>query len=217
MIPGMNLRRFSAGIAAHVIQRGNNRGRIFDSAKDSSFYLACLTEAAAASRLTVHAYVLMPNHVHLLATLGADDSLTRTMQSVGIRYTRYVNGTRERTGTLWEGRYRYCTISRDEGVIGCARYVEMNPVRNGLAPSPDVYRWSSYRANALGRVDALVEPHAAFMRLGSDDEARRAAYRALFETPSHALDDRLRAATQHGINLDEVDQIRKVGRPRRAA
>ena len=93
----------------------------------------------------------------------------------------------------------------------------MNPVRAGLAASPDVYRWSSYKANALGRADALLTRHETYLRLGSDDEARRSAYRAVFDESSLALDERLRAATNRGIGLDEVDHIRKVGRPRKAA
>ena len=213
----MSFRGFSAGTTVHVLQRGNNKGRIFDSAKDSGLYLEWLTEAARAFGLSVHAYVLMTNHIHLLASLGSKDSLARTMQSVGIRYTRYFNGTRERTGTLWEGRYRSCVIARDDYFLACSRYIEMNPVRAGLAATPEVYRWSSYKANALGREDAFVTPHEVYQRLGTTDEARRRGYRDLFEKPSDAFDDRLRAATNRGIGLDEVDQIRKVGRPRKAA
>lgn len=213
----MSNRGLSPGMTVHVIQRGNNKGRIFDSAKDSALFLAWLTDAAKGFGVSVHAYVLMTNHIHLLATLSTKNSLARTMQSVGIRYTRYFNATRERTGTLWEGRYRSCVIDRDEYFLGCSRYIEMNPVRAGMAAAPDVYRWSSYKANALGREDALVSAHDTYMRLGVTDDARRASYRALFETPSQAFDDRLRAATNRGIGLDDVDTIRKVGRPRKAA
>jgi putative transposase len=213
----MSFRGFSPGTTVHVIQRGNNKGRIFDSAKDSALYLDWLTDAALAFGLSVHAYVLMTNHIHLLASLGSKDSLARVMQSLGIRYTRYLNGTRERTGTLWEGRYRSCVIERDDDFLACSRYIEMNPVRAGLAPAPEVYRWSSYKANALGRDDALITHHEIYQRLGATDDARRIAYRALFEQATQAFDDRLRAATHRGIGLDEVDQIRKVGRPRKAA
>ena len=213
----MSYRGLAPGMTVHVIQRGNNRQRVFDSAKDSAFFLAWLTEAATTYGLSVHAYVLMSNHIHLLATLSAKDSLARAMQSVGIRYTRYFNATRTRTGTLWEGRYRSCAIDRDDYFLGCSRYIEMNPVRAGLAAAPDVYRWSSFKANALGREDALVTPHETYLRLGTSDDERREGYRALFEQPSQAFDDRLRAATNRGIGLDEVDQIRKVGRPRKAA
>ena len=213
----MSFRGFSPGSTVHVIQRGNNKARIFDSAVDSGPFLDWLCDAARTYGLSVHAYVLMTNHFHLLASLGSKDSLSRAMQSLGIRYTRYFNGTRARTGTLWEGRYRSCPIARDDYFLACSRYIEMNPVRAGLAPAPDVYRWSSYKANALGREDVLVSPHETYRRLGASDEARRSAYRALFEKPADGFDDRLRAATNRGIGLDDVDRIRKVGRPRRVA
>ena len=213
----MSNRGLSAGMTVHVIQRGNNKARIFESARDSALYLEWLGEAAATYGLAVHAYVLMTNHIHLLCSLANKNSLARTMQSLGIRYTRYFNAAQTRTGTLWEGRFRSCVIDSDAYFIGCSRYIEMNPVRAGLAPSPDVYRWSSYKANALGRADALLTRHETYLRLGSDDEARRSAYRAVFDESSLALDERLRAATNRGIGLDEVDHIRKVGRPRKAA
>jgi len=213
----MSNRGLSAGMTVHVIQRGNNKARIFESARDSALYLEWLGEAAATYGLAVHAYVLMTNHIHLLCSLANKNSLARTMQSLGIRYTRYFNAAQTRTGTLWEGRFRSCVIDSDAYFIGCSRYIEMNPVRAGLAASPDVYRWSSYKANALGRADALLTPHETYLRLGSDDEARRSAYRAVFDESSLALDERLRAATNRGIGLDEVDHIRKVGRPRKAA
>ncbi|MCA0200816.1 MAG: transposase [Proteobacteria bacterium] len=204
-------------MTVHVIQRGNNKGRIFETAKDSGQFLAWLTEVAETYGLSVHAYVLMTNHFHLLATLESKDSLARTMQSLGIRYTRYFNTVNERSGTLYEGRYRACVIDRDDYFLGCSRYIEMNPVRAGMAASPDVYRWSSYKANAAGREDALVTRHDIYLRLGHDDETRRASYRALFEVPSQAFDDTLRAATNRGIGLDDVANIRKPGRPKKAA
>ncbi len=213
----MSNRGLSAGMTVHVIQRGNNKARIFESARDSALYLEWLGEAAATYGLAVHAYVLMTNHIHLLCSLANKNSLARTMQSLGIRYTRYFNAAQTRTGTLWEGRFRSCVIDSDAHFMGCSRYIEMNPVRAGLAPTPDVYRWSSYKANALGRPDALLTPHETYLRLGTDDEGRRSAYRAVFAESSLALDERLRAATNRGIGLDEVDHIRKVGRPRKAA
>ena len=204
-------------MTVHVIQRGNNKARIFESARDSALYLEWLGEAAQTYGLAVHAYVLMTTHVHLLVSLSGKNSLSRTMQSLGIRYTRYFNAAHTRTGTLWEGRFRSCVIDSDAYFIGCSRYIEMNPVRAGLAPSPEVYRWSSYRANATGRAEDSLTPHETYLRLGTDHEERWSAYRAMFAESSVAFDDRLRAATNRGIGLDEVDHIRKVGRPRKAA
>ena len=89
----------------HVIQRGNNRDLIFAADADYQFYLRCLHEAADTHSVTVHAYVLMTNHVHLLVTPATESSLSKTLQSIGRRYVQYFNFTYQRTGTLWEGRY----------------------------------------------------------------------------------------------------------------
>lgn len=211
----MAYRSFLPGTTVHVIQRGNNKGRIFYAAHDSALFLEWLTNAAAVYGLAVHAYVLMTNHIHLLATVGTRDSLARTMQSVGIRYTRYVNATQNRTGTLWEGRYKSCVIDRDDYLLACARYIEMNPVRAGMATTPDVYRWSSYRANALGREDALVTPHPLYDNMGATPTARQEAYQALFDQPSATFDDTLRTATQRGVAVSAVGTERPRGRPRK--
>jgi putative transposase len=185
--------------ALHVVQRGNNRQAVFFDDEDRRRYLEWLAEAAGAHGCTIHAYVLMTNHVHLLVTPGDPDSLPRTMQSLGRRYVRYVNGAYRRTGTLWEGRYRAAPIDSDVYLLACCRYIELNPVRARIAPHPRAYRWSSYRAHALGSADPLVRPHAIYQALGRGPAQRQAGYRALFRD---ALDqsflDELRAATQGG-------------------
>lgn len=99
----------------HVIQRGNNREPIFAADADYHFYLRCLQEAAETHSLTIHAYVLMTNHVHLLVTPRTEVSLAKTLQSLGRRYVQYFNFTYQRTGTLWEGRYKSTLI--DSGRI----------------------------------------------------------------------------------------------------
>jgi REP-associated tyrosine transposase len=100
----------------HVIQRGNNRQAIFFADEDYARYRRWLVEATADYGLMVHAYVLMTNHVHLLATREHAESLPRVMQSLGRRYVRYVNAAYRRTGTLWEGRYRAAPI-RERGLF----------------------------------------------------------------------------------------------------
>src|SRR5260221_6441396 len=87
----------------HVIQRGNNRGAIFFAVEDYARYHDWLAEAAGRYFCRIHAYVLMTNHVHLLVTPQEEDSLPRTLQSLGRRYVRHVNASYRRSGTLWEG------------------------------------------------------------------------------------------------------------------
>lgn len=195
-------RYFVPGQALHVIQRGNDRKAVFFAEGDYIRYREWLGEAAKANGLRVHAYVLMTNHVHLLVTPDAAQSLPRTMQSLGRRYVRHVNTRHGRTGTLWEGRYRAAPIDTDEYLIACCRYIELNPVRAGMTDHPRRYRWSSYRAHAEGRDDALAAFHPVFRRLGRTAQARQDAYRALVkETLDPAFMAAVRAATNGGWAL----------------
>ncbi len=197
-------RYFVADQPLHLIQRGNNRQPIFFEKENYERYREWLAEAAAEYGCVLHAYVLMTNHVHLLATPKKKDSLPRLMQSLGRRYVRYINGEKGRTGTLWEGRYRAAPIDSDEYFLACCRYIELNPVRARLADHPRDYPWSSYAAHALGKPDELVGDHPLFRRLGRSKAERQKAYRALFRSKlDEAFIDELRAATNGGWALGD--------------
>ena len=196
------LRHYLPGIPAHIIQRGNNRQACFYAEPDYRFYLDCLEQAAADHGVAVHAYVLMTNHIHLLLTPDTEDGVSRTLQAVGRRYVQYINQTYRRTGTLWEGRHKASLIDSERYLLSCYRYIELNPVRAGMAADPGAYRWSSFRAHAWGRTDDVIQDHALYRALGAMPSARQAAYRAFVQT---CLDDaeltRIRAATQQGLPL----------------
>ena len=189
-------------IPVHVVQRGNNRQPVFFDDAGRRAYLAWLGEAAGRYGCAVHAYVLMTNHVHLLMTPARAGAVGRTLQYVGRRYVPYVNRMTGRTGTLWEGRYRANLIEAERYLLLCHRYIELNPVRAGLAAAPVDYVWSSYAANALGEKDPLVTPHPVYLALGRGPKTRRKAYAALFaETlPEDPVDDLL-AAVHSGTPL----------------
>ena len=190
-------RVFLPGHPVHVIQRGNNRGQVFFGAKDAQIYLDWLREAATEHGIAVHAYVLMTNHIHLLVSPETAHSLPRAMRHVNWRYSRYINDTQSRTGSLWEGRYRASLIEADDYYFACSRYIELNPVRAGLAKAPNAYRWSSYKANAEGKADALISPHRLYTDLAATPEARAEAYRSLFEG---ALSDTALGAIRDALN-----------------
>ena len=119
------------------------------------------------------------------------------MQSLGRRYVGRFNSLRERTGTLWEGRYKATLVDNEAYLFRCHRYVELNPVRAGVVTSPAEYRWSSYRANALGARDAIVTPHPMFLALADRPDERHDVYRRLFgETLSEDVVRAIRDATQ---------------------
>ena len=167
------------GYPHHLIQRGNNRQAIFDSEDDYGTLLAMVDENARKFEVEVHAYVLMTNHFHLLATPATATSLPSLMQAVGRGYVRHFNQKQGRSGTLWEGRYRSTLIQADRYLLACMVYIDLNPVRAGIAASAANYPWSSHRHYIGSREDRLVTPHSLFWTLGNTPFAREAAYAEL--------------------------------------
>lgn len=218
-----------AGIAQHVVQRGNNRQACFVADADFRAYLEWLAEAARASAVAVHAYVLMTNHVHLLVTPEADQAVSGMMQTLGRRYVRYFNHCYQRTGTLWEGRYKSALVQDHRYFLACARYIELNPVRAGMVEQPGDYSWSSFRSNAGGESSDLLTPHDEYKALGGNAEARCRAYRALFDQAVDPTTCRtIRSAVQSNLVLgndrfkDELEALTqrrvrpaKRGRPKK--
>lgn len=197
-------RLFISGVPQHLVVRGNDRQDIFQVDTDREFFLLSLKEAAAEYSLQVHAYVLMRNHVHLLAS-GADaESIPRTFQSVGSRYVHYFNRRYRRTGTLWEGRYKAALVQTEKYLFNCHRYIELNPVRAGLVADPGEYRWSSYRRHAYGLEDPIVTPHELVARLDSTAAGASSAYRGLFRTQlDPAFVAHIRDCTQNGWGVGD--------------
>ena len=184
------------GQPQHVILRGNNRNDIFCADADYQFYLEKLQLACATHACDLHAYVLMTNHVHLLITPHTEQSLPQAMQMLGRYYVQYHNYCYQRTGTLWEGRYKATLIDSESYLLTCMRYIELNPVRADMVAHPSEYPWSSYRYNALGQADELVTPHLEYRRLGKTEAEQQTAYRQLFKhrIPENCLTE-IREAT----------------------
>ena len=218
-----------AGIPQHVIQRGNNRAACFFADEDYQSYLDSLQQGAERYGCDIHAYVLMTNHVHLLATPADEESLAGMMRYLGSRYVQYVNYTYKRSGTLWEGRYKSSLIDSERYLLTCYRYIELNPVRAGMVKGAGDYKWSSYSAHALGQTNELIQDHSCYLALGLNEETRRTAYQALFR---HQVDEEtltgIREAVNRGIAFgserfkDEIEatlarSVRPgaVGRPRK--
>lgn len=165
----------------HVILRGNNRQAIFFSDLDREHLLATLAESALLYRVALHAYVLMDNHLHLLATPPTADALSRMMQSLGRRYVGWFNARHQRSGTLWEGRFRAGLIEGERHLLACMRYIELNPVRAGLCAEAAQWPWSS-AAHHLGLTRSpLVVEHEMYWQLGNTPFEREHAYREFLE------------------------------------
>ena len=170
------------GIPLHVIQRGNNRKRCFFRPSDYVSYLNTLLYARQRYKVAVHAYVLMTNHVHMLVTPENEDSVSRMMQFLGREYVMQINSAYSRTGTLWEGRFKSSLVDSENYCLTCYKYIELNPVRAGIVQSPADYRWSSFRANALGGRSSIIHPRPEWLKLGNSRRTRCRHYRSLFDT-----------------------------------
>ena len=184
------------GIPWHIIQRGNNRTACFFTDEDYALYLHHLKEQADKYGCDIHAYVLMTNHVHILLTPQEENSASLLMKHLGQRYVQYINRTYQRSGTLWEGRFRSCLTQNEAYVLACYRYIELNPVRAEMVKHPRNYPWSSYRFNAEGRANDILTPHDQYVRQALDERDRRKAYRGLFKAHvDDGIDDQIRSAT----------------------
>lgn len=130
------------GVAHHVTQRGNNREDIFFVDDDRRVYLRFLKESARRCGLSVSAYCLMTNHVHLIVTPAQENSLAKALGRTHLMYAQYVHKLHGRCGHFWQSRFYSCALD-DDHVHNAAAYVELNPVRARMHRLPWKYPWSS--------------------------------------------------------------------------
>jgi putative transposase len=220
------LRFIIPGMPVHIVQRGHNRSAVFFEDEDYLAYIGWLKQAASRYSCHVHAYVLMTNHIHILATPEDNKGITRMMQYIGRCYVPYINNKYGRSGSLWEGRYKASLVQEEAYLLRCMRYVELNPVRAGMVSGPGDYSWSSHHSNSYGGGgrDDFLDPHVIYQELAGDKVSRQAAYLALFESvESDEALKKINACWQTGVPLGdsrfkaEVETIlgRKVGYSRR--
>ncbi len=199
------------GYPHHIIQRGNNRQAIFASNDDYQTLLNLLLENAQKFKVAIHAYVLMPNHFHLLATPETSDGLPQMMQAVGRRYVRWFNDAQGRSGTLWEGRYKSTVIDTDQYLLTCMAYMDLNPVRAGLVGQAADYSWSSHGHFVGLRFDKLITPHPLVWGLGNTPFAREAAYADLVRGGiSTSQQVQLTDAALRGWALGDADFVKEL-------
>lgn len=189
-------------IPCHVVQRGNNRNPCFFTIDDYRHFLSCMHEAASATQVAIHAYVLMTNHVHLLLTPTDEFGISRMIQSIGRRYVQYINRKYDRTGTLWESRHKASPVEAEAYLLACYRYIELNPVRAGLVNKPEEYPWSSYLCHAFGDEDRLITDHPVFESLAVNREERARRYQDFVQTAMTETELRkIRNATKFSMPL----------------
>ncbi len=192
------------GALYHVILRGNDRQGIFFDDKDRIRFYFLIQEGIERFGHRIHAFCLMTTHVHLAIQVG-EVSLSRILQNLSFRYTRWVNWRHNRSGHLFQGRYKAVLVDVDAYLLELARYVHLNPVRAGMVTEPEDYPWSGHRAYlgleaipwlttewVLGelsvRLSAARRAYRGFVSEGKG-EGRRAEYHKGSDGDSRILGD----------------------------
>lgn len=168
-----------AGLPHHIIQRGHHQQPIVLDDEDRGLFLKILRESSIAHQVSIHAYALLDDHIHLLATPRAASGLSAMMQAVGRRYVAAFNRRHGRRGTLWEGRFRATVVEPERYLLPCMSYIELHAVRHGAVTEPEQFAWSSNAHHYGLRTDPLVSDHKLFWALGNTPFDREARYRAV--------------------------------------
>ncbi|ORU92255.1 MAG: hypothetical protein A6F70_02315 [Cycloclasticus sp. symbiont of Bathymodiolus heckerae] len=165
----------------HIMHRGNNRQSIFNSEDDMFRIKEDIAHGLKKSGCSLHAYVIMTNHLHFLVTPSSKEQLAVFMQAIANRYVRYFNALHKRTGTLWEGRFKSCLVDSHSYLFSLYKYIEMNPVMANMVSNASEYPWSSYAHNALGEADKLITEHCLYSQLSDVPKLKAPRYRDLFD------------------------------------
>ncbi|MEA1970111.1 MAG: transposase [Thermodesulfobacteriota bacterium] len=165
----------------HVLTRGNNKHDIFKNEEDFKKYIDILWKYKTRYKYKLYHYVLMTNHVHLvIETMEDGGELSQIMKGINLSYALHYKKKYSHTGHFWQDRFKSIIIAKDEYLLACGSYVELNPVRAGMVKDPKDYPWSSYKANAYGGKDDLIDKHIIFDNLSTDETARK-EYRAFVQ------------------------------------
>lgn len=195
-------RFYLPGVPVHIVQRGHCRDPVFFDRQDYATYLYRVKESAKKYNVSVHAFVLMTNHVHFLITPSVASSPSNFMQYIGRRYVPYINNKYGRSGSLWEGRYKASLVQEEGYFLKVMKYIELNPVRACMVDVPNLYRWSSFCHNGGTKAIEFITFHDVYMALGSSKSKRVEAYIELFKYDLCAEDMcRIRDTWQTGTPL----------------
>ena len=165
-------RLFAAGVLYHVIVRGNQRQKTFTAESDYQAYIERLARYRKKYDYVLHAYCLMPNHVHLLVE-SSEQPLAKFMQGLQQSYSQYFNLRHRKTGHVFEGRYKAILCQKDQYLLQLIRYIHLNPVRAGMVRSPERYRYSGDHAYLQGKATETIDPATVLSMLGGKQAYRR--------------------------------------------
>ena len=171
------------GAVCHIIQRGNNRQKIFREEEDYAMLLSLIKGYQDKIAFEVYNYCLMSNHLHILMKIIEKDDLSKLMQGVFQSFRFYYKRKYRYVGYLYQGRYKSKLIEKDSYLLECARYIERNPLRAGIVKDLATYKWSSYNFYVYGQKNDIITENPMYLTLDNDFIARQEAYGRYVLTP----------------------------------
>jgi len=211
----------------HVLTRGNNRQDVFEEDEDFRKYMGLLVLYKGKFHFKLYHYVMMTNHVHLVIEPSEEGgSLSEIMKGINLSYARHYKQKYGHTGHFWQDRYKSILVSKDEYLLACGSYVELNPVRAKMVKDPVDYGWSSYQAYGYGNSDVLVDENPVYLQLSDDDKERQKKYREFVRgmldekaAMKGAMDRRLVYGSEGFVKEMETiynisEKIKRIGRQR---
>lgn len=197
------------GAIYHVIARGNNRERIFETEEEKSKYLEILTDYKKRYDFQLYAYVIMDNHVHLLLQVGKDP-LAKIMQGIQQRYTQHYNWQQKHSGHVFEQRYKAFICEKESYLISLICYIHQNPVRASMLEGMD-YRWSSHLLY-VRRTPGLVNVEFILNTLNTNTEQAREQYLILVgaavDKLEYSIENEQGKENQKALLQPEIEQSR---------
>lgn len=174
----------------HVLTRGNNRAVVFHEADDFQRYGRLLLDYFTEHRVRLYHYCLMSSHVHLVVEVAQAAGLSKAMHGLNMRYAQFYRRRHQHVGHFWQDRFKSLLVAKDDYLIQCGAYVELNPVRAGMVERPEQYPWSSYRAYTQeGHHDPLVTLNPLYASFGITPADRQWQYRRFVEGQAGATRD----------------------------
>lgn len=174
-------RLYAPAIVQHVVQRPAEGRKLFVDGDDYAFFIRLIDEAVKEHTVALHAFVLLPSQIRLLATPAEPESIAHLMQTIGRRYVPHLNRKTARGGSLWDRRYRSTLIDADAFLLASMRHIERLPVAEGLVASPGEWQWSSLPHHVGSEQQRFIHDHARYWALSDTPFERQATYRALVD------------------------------------
>ena len=206
------LRLIDDGLVCHVIDRGNNRQRVFFDEPDYTAFLKAIGDLKQRKPFALYGYCLMGNHIHLLAHPAAT-SISRIMQSLLVSHTQRYHRFHQSSGHVWQGRFKSPVVQDDDHLLAVLRYIEANPVRAGLVEYAGDYPFSSFAAHGRGDPDELLDDLPQYIQLGRTRNARQRRWSAyIHQVPEEAELAAIRRSAETGLPFGDPHWGRKLAK-----